>query len=96
MPEGGAVRFKAESPERGLDPTDPWADHSRYFSGGPDGSSSESLRSLGYIVSGHPEELSSHDLLADHRHRREGGNKFGPRFVDPEADREPQWLPGLP
>lgn len=66
----GSVRFKAETP--GL--TSPSEDHGSYFDPG-----SESLFSIGDIVSGHGDALAHDRMTAAHRHRL-------PRF-DPEAVR---------
>lgn len=70
----GSVRFKAEVP--GYSPN-PFYDHSHYFDYG-----SESLFSLGDIVSGHGDALEHDGMTAQHR-----GQWGLPAFVDPETIR---------
>lgn len=70
----GSVRFKAEVPGYSLNP---FYDHSHYFDQG-----SESLFSIGDVVSGHGDALEHDGMTA--RHRGEYGL---PAFVDPEAAR---------
>ncbi len=70
----GSVRFKAEVPGYSLNP---FYDHSHYFDRG-----SESLFSIGDVVSGHGDALALDGMTA--RHRGEYGL---PAFVDPEAGR---------
>lgn len=71
----GSVRFKAEVPGYSLNP---FYEHSHYFDLG-----SESLFSIGDVVSGHSDALQRDGMTA--RHRGEYGL---PVFVDPEARRE--------
>jgi uncharacterized protein YukE len=71
----GSTRFKAEVP--GL--TDPFGDHSEYFTGG-----SESLYAIGDIASGNGGLLEAHDMTARHR-----GEYIFADSVDPEYFRTP-------
>ncbi len=70
----GSVRFKAEVPGYSFNP---FYDHSHYFDLG-----SESLFSIGDVISGHGDALAHDGMTA--RHRGEYGL---PSFVDPEATR---------
>lgn len=70
----GSTRFKAEVPGRSINP---FHDHSHYFDTG-----SESLFSIGDVVSGHGDALEHDDMTT--RHRGEYGL---PAFIDPEAFR---------
>ncbi len=72
----GSVRFKAEVPGYSFNP---FYDHSHYFDLG-----SESLFSIGDVVSGHGDALARDGMTA--RHRGEYGL---PAFVEPEAGRPP-------
>lgn len=72
----GATRFKAEVPGCS---TNLFYDHSHYFDDG-----SESLFSLGDIVSGHGDELQRDHMTARHR-----GEYRLPALVEPEAARGP-------
>jgi pimeloyl-ACP methyl ester carboxylesterase len=69
----GSTRFKAEAPGATL----PWKDHSSYFTRG-----SESLFSIGDIVSGHGDALAHDHVTAPHR-----GSYWLPDDIDPESFR---------
>ena len=71
----GSTRFKAEVPGWSMNP---FYDHSHYFDTG-----SESLFSIGDVISGHGDALEHDGMIA--RHRGEYGL---PDFVDPEAIRD--------
>src|SRR5437879_2596048 len=71
----GSARFRAEVP--GL--TNPFGDHSEYFTGG-----SESLYAIGDITSGHGALLEEHGMTARHR-----GEYVFADSVDPELLRTP-------
>ncbi|MEE6178826.1 putative alpha/beta hydrolase [Mycobacterium sp. 050134] len=72
----GATRFKAENPPYTANPI---YDHSHYFDDG-----SESLFSMGDVVSGHGDALQHDGMTAHHR-----GEYGMPQWVDPEAVRTP-------
>ncbi|BCO35220.1 hypothetical protein JMUB5695_01827 [Mycobacterium heckeshornense] len=69
----GSTRFKAEVPGA----TWPWKDHSSYFTPG-----SESLFSMGDIMSGHGDALEHDHMTAPHR-----GAYWLPDDIDPETIR---------
>lgn len=71
----GATRFKAENPAYTANPI---YDHSHYFDDG-----SESLFSIGDVVSGHGDALEHDGMTAHHR-----GEYGMPGWVDPEALRQ--------
>lgn len=68
----GSVRFKAENPAYSANPI---YDHSHYFDDG-----SESLFSIGDVVSGHGDALQHDGMTAPHR-----GEYGMPGWVEPEA-----------
>ncbi|MDQ2625863.1 MAG: hypothetical protein M3Y90_02525, partial [Actinomycetota bacterium] len=67
----GSTRFKAETPW----PSAPMAGHSRYFKPG-----TESLFSIGDIVSGHGDALAGDRMTAPHRRRLPA---FDPELLRP-------------
>lgn len=71
----GSTRFKAEVPDWSMSP---FYGHSHYFDTG-----SESLFSIGDVVSGHGDALEHDGMTAPHR------GEYGlPDFIDPEAVRD--------
>jgi hypothetical protein len=70
----GSTRFEAENPHY---TGNPLYDHSHYFDDG-----SESLFSMGDVVSGHGDALQHDGMTASHR-----GEYGMPGWVDPEASR---------
>lgn len=75
MEDFGATRFKAELPDRSLNPV--YA-HSHYFDNG-----SESLFSIADVASGHGDALEHDGMLAPHRR-----DSFLPPVLDPESARD--------
>lgn len=74
MADFGATRFKAELPDRSMNP---FYAHSHYFDKG-----SESLFSIADVVSGHGDALEHDGMTAPHRQ-----NSILPPVLDPESSR---------